>query len=333
MSAHHGHHDHHHGDPGDKRVLWAVGVNMLLTMAQIIGGIFAGSLSLIADALHNFSDAISLGIAFAARRIARRPSSKTMTFGYVRAEVVAALINYTTLIVVGLYLVYEAVMRFFAPEPVAGWLIVIIAGIALAVDLVTALLTYALSKESMNIRAAFLHNVADALGSIGVIVAGTLIILYDWAIVDPIVTLMIAGYILWMAFAEIGGSIRLLMLGTPPGIDIAEVVESLRGVEGVQGVHHVHLWAIDERQNALEAHIVVADETGRNADMVKARIKELVHERFAIRHTTLELERPSSSCDGDDAKVIGHAIAAADDHAGDEDSKGRVDRVRESSHV
>ena len=193
------HSHHHHVDPeaGDRRVATAVLVNLGLTVAQIIGGIFAGSLALIADALHNFSDAISLIIAFGARKIARRPANADMTFGYGRAEIVAALINYTTLIVVGLYLVYEAVMRFIDPQSVDGWLIVIIAGIALVVDLVTALLTYSMSKSSMNIRAAFLHNVADALGSIAVIVAGTLILLYDWRLIDPLVTLLIAGYILW----------------------------------------------------------------------------------------------------------------------------------------
>jgi cobalt-zinc-cadmium efflux system protein len=252
------HHHHHHIDPasGDRRVFWAIGVNFLLTIAQIVGGVMAGSLSLIADALHNLSDAVSLVIAFAARKIARRPSDSKMTFGYVRAEIVAALINYTTLIVIGLYLVYEAVMRFFEPQPVAGWMIVIIAGVALVIDIVTAMLTYTLSKSSMNIRAAFLHNVADALGSVAVIVAGTLIILFDWWLVDPIVTLMIAGYILWMAFAEIGGSIRVLMLGSPPEIDMEALIGALGEVEGVEGVHHVHVWAIDESQNALEAHVV-----------------------------------------------------------------------------
>lgn len=301
------HHHHHHpgAEAGDRRVFWAIAVNFLLTLAQIVGGIFAGSLSLIADALHNFSDAISLVIAFAARKIARRPSDRTMTFGYVRAEIVAALINYTTLIVIGLYLVYEAVMRFFEPQPVMGWLIVIIAGVALVVDIVTALLTYALSKESMNIRAAFLHNVADALGSVAVIVAGTLIILFDWWIVDPIVTLLIAGYILWMAFAEIGGAIRVLMLGSPPDIDMDGLIAALGGVEGVESIHHVHVWAIDEHQNALEAHVVTREEDGAAREAIKGRLKAVARERFGIGHSTLEFEAPGR-CEG--AKVVGHPV-------------------------
>ena len=133
-------------------------------------------------------------------------------------------------------------MRFIDPQSVDGWLIVIIAGIALVVDLVTALLTYSMSKSSMNIRAAFLHNVADALGSIAVIVAGTLILLYDWRLVDPLVTLLIAGYILWQSFTEIGAVIRVLMLGSPPGIDANDVVSKIHGADGVADVHHVHLY-------------------------------------------------------------------------------------------
>ena len=226
-----GHHHHHHVDAeaGDARVAWAVVVNLGLTVAQIIGGIVSGSLAMIADAIHNLSDAMSLIIAFFARKIARRP-----------AEVVAALINYTTLIVIGFYLVYEAVMRFIEPSGVDGWLVVIIAGVALIVDVVTALLTWSLSKESVNIRAAFLHNVADALGSVAVIFAGTLIILYDWQIIDPIVTLAIAGYILWMSFSEIGGVIRILMLGSPADLDTGAVLKSVEAVDGVTGIHHPH---------------------------------------------------------------------------------------------
>ena len=161
----HGHHHHVDPDAGDKRVFAAIAVNMGLTVAQVVGGIVSGSLALIADALHNFSDAVSLIIAFAARCIARRPRDEDMTFGYGRVEVVAALINYTTLIVIGLYLLYQAAVRLADPQPVAGWTIVIVAGIALIVDVVTAFLTYSMSKSSVNIRAAFLHNVADALGS------------------------------------------------------------------------------------------------------------------------------------------------------------------------
>jgi cobalt-zinc-cadmium efflux system protein len=291
---------HHHVDPeaGDGRVALAVLVNLALTAAQIIGGILSGSLALIADAIHNFSDAISLIIAFFARRIARRPADPAMTFGYGRAEIVAALINYTSLIIIGLYLVYEAVMRFVEPAGVDGWLVVIIAGIALLVDLVTALLTYSLSKGSMNIRAAFLHNVADALGSVAVILAGTLILVYDWQLVDPLVTLLIAGYILWMSFAEIGPVIRILMLGSPAGIEIREVISAIRATDGVEDVHHLHLWRMQEHENAMQAHIVIDSGQWKNADTIKAQVKSRLGDTFDISHFTIELECHTHACVG-----------------------------------
>ncbi len=294
-----GHGHHHHVDPeaGDRRVIAAIAVNMGLTVAQIVGGIVSGSLALIADALHNFSDAISLIIAFGARKIARRPRDADMTFGYGRIEVVAALINYTTLIVIGLYLLYEAAMRFVDPQTVDGWLIVIIAVIALIIDAVTAALTYAMSKSSVNIRAAFLHNVADALGSVAVIVAGTLILLYDWRLIDPIVTVMIAGYILWQSFREIGPVIRILMLGSPPDIETRAVLDTVRGVDGVTGIHHAHFWQMDEHRAALDAHVVIAEGRWSDADAVKDDIKAALAERFDIEHTTLELECARHACD------------------------------------
>ena len=293
----HGHH-HHHIDPesGDRKVMAAIAVNMGLTVAQIVGGIVSGSLALIADALHNFSDAVALIIAFGARKIARRPRDTNMTFGYGRAEVVAALINYTTLILIGLYLLYEAAMRFLDPQPVAGWMVVIVAGIALAVDLATALLTYRLSKDSVNIRAAFLHNVADALGSVAVIFAGTLILLYDWRLIDPLVTVLIAGYILWQSFAEIGPVIRILMLGSPIDMENEQVMGAVRDVAGVADIHHVHLWLVDEHRTSLDAHLVIDAGRWNDADGIKAAVKTVLQDRFGIGHSTLELECARHAC-------------------------------------
>ncbi|MEA1943647.1 MAG: cation diffusion facilitator family transporter, partial [Pseudomonadota bacterium] len=254
-------HDHRelHIDPqsGDRRVSIAIWANGLLTVAQILGGILSGSLALIADALHNFSDMAALVIAFAARKIARRPADKRMTFGYGRIEIVAALINYTTLILMGVYLLYEGGMRLIDPPEVAGWTVVILGGVALAIDTLTALLTYSMQKGSVNIRALFLHNLSDAFASIAVVVGGTLILLYDMRWVDPAVTIGIAAYLLYLAFTEIGTPIRTLMLGSPPDIDGAAVIEAMRNRDGVQDVHHVHLWQMQEHEAALDCHVVL----------------------------------------------------------------------------
>lgn len=310
-------HGHHHVDPdaGDRRVAVAVTVNIALTVVQIIGGILSGSLALIADALHNFSDAVSLIIAFGARKIARRPRDETMTFGYGRIEIVAALINYTTLIVIGLYLLYEAGARFLDPQPVAGWMIVIVAGFALAVDVVTAMLTYTMSKSSMNIRAAFLHNVADALGSVAVIVAGTLILLYDWRLVDPIVTVMIAGYILYQSFREIGPVIRVLMLGSPPDIETDVVLQAVRAVDGVNSIHHAHFWQMTEHKAALDAHVVIDEGQWNRADEIKGAVKKTLRDRFSIDHATLELECARHVCDEISTFGLEHAHPGQNKHA------------------
>ncbi|MEC7795372.1 MAG: cation diffusion facilitator family transporter [Pseudomonadota bacterium] len=301
-------HDHGHAhidpDSGDRRVAIAIWANGLLTVAQIVGGILSGSLALIADALHNFSDMASLVIAFAARKIARRPADERMTFGYGRVEIVAALINYTTLIVIGFYLIYEGGMRMIDPPEVMGWTVVILGGIALVVDTLTAMLTYSMQKGSVNIRALFLHNLSDALASVAVIVGGTLIILYDMRWVDPAITIGIALYILYLSFTEIGGPIRTLMLGSPPGIDGNDVVRAIQCVDGVVDVHHVHLWQMQEHVAALDCHIVVERERMGEADKIKENVKSVLHERFSIEHSTLEFEASDNA--HQEAQVFGH---------------------------
>jgi len=284
-------HEHHHHDieaMGDRRLITAIAVNMLLTLAQVIGGIISGSLALVADALHNFSDAASLLIAWVARKIGRQPADHFKTFGYKRAEVIAALVNLVTLVIVGLYLIYEAIWRVFEPQIIEGWTVVIVAAIALVIDVVTALLTYTMSRHSMNIRAAFLHNVSDALASVGVIVAGSLILLYGWYWADTLLTLLIAGYVLYQAATMLPKTIHILMQGTPENIAIDTVIDAMEDVDGVSNVHHVHIWQLDEHENALEAHVVI--ENFRDTENVKTALKTALEQGFGISHSTLEFE-------------------------------------------
>ncbi|WP_417524611.1 cation diffusion facilitator family transporter [Marinovum sp.] len=302
----HDHHGHAHLDPqsGDRRVAIAIWANAALTVAQILGGIFSGSLALIADALHNLSDMASLVIAFVARKIARRPADARMTFGYGRIEVVAALINYTTLILVGVYLIYEGGLRLIEPPAVAGWTVVILGAVALVIDALTAALTWSMQKDSVNIRALFLHNLSDALASVAVIIGGTLILLYDLRWVDPAITIGIALYILYLALTEIGGPIRTLMLGSPPEIDNAEVIATLRATDGVEDVHHVHLWQMQENEAALDCHVVLTPEGWTRVEEIKAEIKARLAERFDIGHSSLEFEH-EARCPKD-AELYGH---------------------------
>lgn len=287
-------HSHGHApvgaQAGDRRVSVAIWANATLTAAQIIGGILSGSLALIADALHNFSDMASLVIALVARKIARRPADARMTFGYGRAEVVAALINYTTLILLGLYLVYEGGTRLVDPPEVQGWTVVILGGVALAVDALTAALTWSMQTHSVNIRALFLHNLSDALASVAVIVGGLLILLHELAWVDPAITIGIALYILFLALTEIGSPIRTLMLGSPPDIDPGAVIDEVRAVDGVADLHHVHLWQMQEHAAALDCHVVVKAACWPRVETIRQEIKAKLETGFGIAHSSLEFE-------------------------------------------
>ncbi|MEC9341289.1 MAG: cation diffusion facilitator family transporter, partial [Pseudomonadota bacterium] len=198
-----------------RRLAVAVGLNLALTAVQVAGGISAGSLALIADALHNFSDAGALIIALLAFRVARRPSDSRRTFGYRRAEVIGALINYTGLVIIGCYLLLEAALRALDPQPVAGWIVVWVAAVALLVDVATVALTRSGARHSMNMRAAYLHNLADALTSLLVIGSGIAIILFGFYFADIVATLLVAAWVLRHALSEMGEAIRLLMNSVP----------------------------------------------------------------------------------------------------------------------
>lgn len=295
------HHQHHHGPESDRGLLVAVGINVLLTLAQVMGGIISGSLSLIADALHNLSDAASLGIALFARKISRKPADEFKTFGYQRAEVIAALINLTLLITISLYLIYEAIWRIVEPQVITGWIMVLVAGIALIVDTITALITYKMSKSSINMKAAFLHNLADALASIGVILAGSFILLYEWYWVDTLVTFFIAGFVLWQGLTLLPKTIHLLMEGTPEDLSSEDIKLSAEQINGVEDVHHIHVWHLDEHRIALEAHVVVTANELKEVEVIKDKLKQLLKDKFNITHSTLEFEHHiDANCDESD---------------------------------
>lgn len=281
-------HDHAPDDVDGRRLAAAVAINLGLTVAQLAGGLLAGSLALVADALHNLSDAVSLAVALLARRVARRPADSRMTFGYGRIEAVAALVNATALAMLGLWLVAEAGRRAFDPAPVEGWTVVALAGLALAVDAATAMLTAAGARRSVNIRAAFLHNLGDALASLAVIVSGALILLYDWRLADPLATLIVSGMILAMAWSAGRGAARVLMLGAPGALEAEAVVDDLTRLPGVARLHHVHLWRMEEHAASFDAHVVLAP--GAEPAAVKRALRARLAERFGVSHATLETE-------------------------------------------
>jgi len=290
-------HDHSHqtGDVSDRSLLGAVLINSGLSVFEFIAGAVSGSTALMADALHNTNDAASLLIAYVARRISKKEADDRFTFGYRRAELIGALIQLTALILVGLFLVVEAVKRFANPEPLmANWMM-IAAGVALGVDVATAILLWAMSKGSLNVRAAFLHNLTDAGASLAVLAGGAAVWRFGWSWVDPALTLGIAGYILWMSVGMLKRTAAILMETAPPDLDSAELIRAVEALDGVQNLHHLHVWELDEQHVALEAHVVTNVPVDARMEL-RNTIKQLLHDRFHIGHSTLEFERPADAC-------------------------------------
>lgn len=292
-------HSHAHGtdDIPDRILLWTVVINLGLSVFEFGAGVIAGSVALLADALHNTNDAGALLIAYVARKVSRKGADHRYTFGYRRAELIGAMIQLTALIVVGLYLLFEAVRRFYAPEPLLGGWMMIAAGVALLVDIVTAWLLWSMSGGNLNVRAAFLHNLTDAGASIAVLLGGAAVYWLNWYWIDPLLTLLIAGYILYMSVGMLRKTSSILMEGVPADFQVDNLKRDIETIEDVLDMHHIHVWELDEHRRALEAHIVIALETPMpKMETIKAEVRQRLHDRFDIEHSTLEMEMQGSEC-------------------------------------
>lgn len=295
MSASHHHHHEHVAASGQQSLLRSIVLNLIITIAEAIGGIVSGSLSLLADALHNFNDTASLGISYVARKISRKEADQKRTFGYERAEIIGAFINLITLVLIALYLIVEAVERFINPQDIDGRIMLVVGSIALLANLATILLLYRHSEGSLNIKSAFVHIVSDALASVAVLVGAALIILYQVYIVDPILTAIISVYILIQSYHMLKQTIDILMESAPSDLDLDELIHSIHRIDGVQDMHHVHLWRLDESRLALEAHISVCESDLDKMETIKQNVKTRLSDDFDIAHSTLEFE--TSPCE------------------------------------
>lgn len=281
--------DYHSTSHLSKRTLiLAISINALLTIAQIIGGLAANSLALLTDALHNASDAMALVLALVAIIIGERPADHKRSYGYKRAESIAALINLTTLILLGVYLAIKSINNLIFPEDVHAPIMIWIAVIALAIDTGTALLLRTHAHNSENMRAAFLHNVMDALASLAVILGGVAIFYKGWMWIDPALSLLISLYVIGHGYKAMRKTINLLMQGTPYHLNRQTVKDSMKDVQHVTDVHHLHIWQIHEHQIALEAHIVIDDI--QKMEEIKQSLKTMLNDKHKINHSTLEFE-------------------------------------------
>jgi len=289
----HPHHDgHEHGDHGrgaDRRALAIVfALTSAFVVAEVIGGLVTGSLALLADAGHMLSDALSLGVALFAVWLAGRPATPNRSFGYKRAEILAALFNGATLVAISIWIFIEAYQRFFEPPEILGGWMLAVATLGLVVNVAGAMILWRSDGESLNLQGALRHVLADVLGSVGAIAAALVILATGWRYADPIISVLIGLLVLGSSWRLVRDSINILLEGTPPGIDADEVGRSMAGVPGVSEVHDLHVWTITSGFPALAAHVLV----GRDEDCHARRrdLEEVLAREYGIEHTTLQVD-------------------------------------------
>jgi len=282
-------HTHAH-DGSHRRLVLSIGLNLLISVAEIVGGLLAGSLALLSDAVHNLNDTASLGVSYVARRLTRRRPNARKTFGYRRAEIVGAFVNLVTLVVIALFLVKEAIDRLLAPQPIDAPVMLTVATIGLVANVLTAVLLYRDAHESLNIRSAFLHIISDAVSSVAVILGGIAILLWGAYWVDPVITIGIAVYIALLSLKLLRQTTHILMEGTPENLDPRHIAADLRQMAHVRDVHHVHIWQLDEHHLAFEAHVVVDEADLPRMEQIKRALKQRLREQYGIGHVTLEFE-------------------------------------------
>jgi cobalt-zinc-cadmium efflux system protein len=262
----------------------------VILIAEVIGGILSNSLALLSDAGHMLVDALALGLSLFAMTIARRPATLSKTYGYHRVEIMAALTNGTILVLVSLFIFYEAYQRLLDPPVVQAPIMLVVAVIGLVANLAGILLLRKASHGNLNIKAAFWHIIGDTISSVGVIVAGVIIVFTGWYAVDAIIAFFIGGIIMWGAVRIVREASDILLEAVPRHVRVGKVIETIKNVPGVEEVHDIHIWTITSGIHALSAHLIIEDQlVSRSAEIV-ATIKENLTRYFNITHTTLQLE-------------------------------------------
>jgi cobalt-zinc-cadmium efflux system protein len=274
-----------------KNLVFSILLNLVITIAQIIGGIVSGSFALISDALHNFSDVLSLVFSLFANRLSRRKASLDQTFGYKRAELIAAFVNAITLIVVAFILIYEAILRFFHPEPIQSTIVIWLALLGIVVNGGSVLLIKKDSEHNLNMKSAYLHLLTDMMASVAVLVGGILMHFYGWFWVDSVMTMLIAFYLIYVSYDLIKTSTKMLMLFTPDHINITDIVREVHKIEGVSKLHHIHVWHLNDDELHLEAHLDCSEDIKMSDfNILLDEIEAVLFREFQINHINIQPE-------------------------------------------
>lgn len=292
-------HSHSHHSSSGVRLLGAIILNTVITVAEIIGGIMSGSLALLSDAFHNLSDVLSMVISYIAILIARKSRTSVKTYGFKRAEILAALINTLTLIGASVYIISEAVKRFFNPQSVNTDIMLIVALIGLAGNGLSIIMLFRDAKHNLNIGSAFLHLIGDTVSSVGVVAAALLMRIHpSLTFIDPLISVVIAGYIIKEGIHILLKTTNVLMQGKPDNVHADEIVGRLKEIAHVKDVHHIHLWTLTGEDAIFDAHVLTDLDTLSETDMLLGEINKILLAEFGISHVTVQIER-DTVCTGE----------------------------------
>jgi cobalt-zinc-cadmium efflux system protein len=280
------HHHHHHGTG---RVLqWSFVATLAFVALETFAGIRSGSLALISDAGHNFTDALAIGLAFVAHRLQAKPANHVKTYGYHRAGVLAAFVNALTLVLIAFFIFWEAWQRLMRPVPIESGVMLGVAAIALLMN-GAIMLGLHRDKDDINIRATFIHMLGDAVSSVAIIGGALLIRWTGWLPIDPLLSILIGAMIIWTAWDIIKESLNVLLEGLPSGIELATVTAAMQKVEGVLDVHDLHIWSLGSATHALSCHVLIEDMPPSTSDSILKRLNDVLCQ-FKIHHTTVQFE-------------------------------------------
>ena len=289
--------DHHeHELPTGRSLLISVLMNVVITVSEVVGGLVSGSLALLADAFHNATDTLAGVLTLWTLRLGRRAHDEQYTFGYRRAEILSAGINAGAMVVIAVILFREAYERFLHPVPIKGGIMLAVALVGLAANLMSVLLLHRYAGESLNIRGAYLHLLSDTLSSVGVVVGGVVVTLWHVMWVDPLVTVLVAAWVLKEAFSIVREAGSILMERAPGGLELARLDADIRALSHVKDLHHVHVWQLSDTETMFEGHVNVDDISVCDTGPIRVQIQELLHDKYRINHATLQFEY--ESCKG-----------------------------------
>jgi cobalt-zinc-cadmium efflux system protein len=284
-------HNHSHHEVKGKNLLFSIVLNIVITVAQIVGGIISGSLALISDALHNFSDVLTLIFSYIATVLSKRKASLNQTFGYKRAEIIAAFVNAISLMIVAIYLIFEAAHRFSNPQIIKSNLVIWLSLLGIFVNGLSAFILKKDADHNLNMKSAYVHLFTDMMASVAVLVGGILMKYYQIYWIDSVLTFAIAIYLIYIGYDLLIESTRILMLFTPSNLDIKEIVREVHKISGVNKLHHIHVWHLNDHELHLEAHLDCSEDMKMSEfNILLDKIEIILFEKFEINHINIQPE-------------------------------------------